>query len=275
MNFFQNFKDTFYNPAFYKSVKDEKFLTGFKYFITLVVFVAMIVAFRFGISAAPLFSRDSLRSFVSFYPQELSIELKNGSITTNVSEPYFIKDKSGVTVKGRIHSNILVIDTKKDFSLDAFKEYDTEVWLGKNYLVMSKNGGRFEITDLSRVPDFVINQNKIYSLVDFIASYHWLISIGIFVSVFIMFLVLFTILSMLLLLVISLIALLTKRFTKIQYNFGNFYISGLYAVTPAVVVHVLGIISGVGNSNLIFIAITLAVLYFNLKPTNEQLPNIN
>jgi hypothetical protein len=275
MNFLQTFKSSFYNPGFYKSAKDEKFSVAFKYILSLVSLMSVAVAFVVGVYIAPEFSKENLRKLVDFYPSELNIDIKNGNVSTSVTEPYFIKDKSGISVKGRIHSNVLVIDTKKDFSLDGFKNYDTEILLGKNYVVMSKNDGRLEFLDLSRMPNFSINQTKIYGWIDYIAGYHWLFSIAIFFFAFIAFFVGFTLQVLLILLITSLVALVTAKIAKVPYTFKNFYIAGLYAVTPASVLYGLGAISGLGTSKSTFFVITLLVLYLNFKQPNEHLPIAN
>src|SRR3989344_585910 len=117
MNFLNNIKDSLYNPDFYSGLKERRLSFSFKYFFSLAATLSIILAFMFGLEFAPIFSAENLRKLAGFYPEELVLQVAKGVISTNVVEPYIIKDTFEISNDSeKKYANAVVIDTKNDFS---------------------------------------------------------------------------------------------------------------------------------------------------------------
>ncbi len=208
-----------------------------------------------------MFSAENLRKIVGYYPAELTLTVKGGVISSNVTEPYFIKaegDKEG-------RENLVVIDTKNDFNRELFTKYDVGVWVGKDFAVSAKRKSSVEITDLKQMPDFVLNQEKLTSWADKIGSYHFLLSIGLFFLIFFAFMGFFT-LKLIWLFIMALIIFLYCKARKISMSYKKSYQIALHAVTVPVILSSIFIISGIQEPfTFFFTLILLAIALANIK----------
>src|SRR3989344_1396928 len=229
MNFLNNIKSSLYNPQFYASLKERSLGYSFKYFFFLVTILSFLLAFVWGSILAPLFSGENLKKLVDYYPVELTVAIKGGIISSNVTEPYIIKVGSALS-KENDHVNIVVIDTKNAFSLELFKKYDTSVWIGRDFVVSSKNKNQTELNDVSQIPDFSLNRERLLHWVDVIDSYHWALSLGLFAVLFLAFYALF-IFQLIWLLIMALFVLLVGKLRKRQLSYKNSYKISLHAAT--------------------------------------------
>lgn len=264
MNFLNDIKNSLYNPVFYASLQGRKLSSSFKYFFSLVAILAFIIAFVFGTEIAPFFSGENLRKFVSYYPQELTIAVKGGMISTNVTEPYIIKNTAGTSGKNP-KVNVVVIDTKNEFSRELFREYDTSVWVGRDFIVASKNQNQSELNDVSRMPDFTLNQEKLLGWVGIIDSYHWVLSVGLFVVLFLFFYGFF-VLKLLWLAIMAGIILLLAKVKRVPLSYNNSYRTALHAATVPLVLLSFFILSDIAAPFIFFFSlILLAIAYANLS----------
>jgi hypothetical protein len=90
-------KSSFPQPAYYRKIIKTKFSFSLKYFIVLIWFLNLLF---FGLVFAGLQpkSQSSWKEIVSAiksYPSNLSIEIRNGVLTTNYDHPYFLWLESG------------------------------------------------------------------------------------------------------------------------------------------------------------------------------------
>ena len=272
MNFLQKIKNSIYNPAFYANLKEQKLSFSFRYFFSLAGLLALIAAFVFGVEMSPLFSGENLKKLVDYYPKELNIEVKGGTISTNVSEPYIIKGPTGFSSREESRSeNIIVIDTKNDFTVEAFRAHATEVLLGKNFVVVSKGRGQFEFSDLSGIPDFNLNQERLIGFASVIGEHHLALSLLLFVILFFSFFGLFT-LKLFILLFLAVLILCVVKLKKVLLNYKQCYQIALHAVTIPLIFETFFIVSGVGALSLfIFILIALIVVSVNIKSSGVVL----
>jgi len=273
MNFFTKVKNSLYDPFFYSSLKEQKLYFSFRYFFSLIALLSVTIAFIFGVELAPTFSVENLKKLANFYPEELAIRIKSGVISTNVSEPYSIKENVNYsTLDKDRYANWVVIDTKNDFSVDAFNKYDTRVLVGKSFIVIAKNRGQFEWNDVSRMPDFSLSQARLLHWIDLIGSYHLLISLGLFVLVFLAFFGFFT-LKLLGLLIIALIIFLIGKIKKVPLSYKNSYQVALHAITIPVILHAVFILANTPAPFLFFFsAITVVIAFVNIKSPNNISP---
>lgn len=244
MNLLNKIKNSFYNPEFYNGIKEQRLGQSLKYFFSLVAVLSVIIAFVLGIELSPVFSAENLRRLTDFYPKELSIQIKGGDISTNVDEPYMIKEiTEGVPLDKNSFENLIVIDTKNNFSIESFKGYNTRVLIGKNFVVTTKRAGQFEFNDVSKLPDFSLSQDRILHWAELIGKYHWGISLLLFVCIFISFFWFFSF-ALLGMLVTAFVVFLLAKLKKIQLSYRNSYQIAIYAFSIPLILETVFILSG-------------------------------
>lgn len=268
MNFLNDLKSSLYNPFFYASLRARTLGSSFKYFFFLVVILAFVIAFVWGSQLSPLFAGENLKKLVDYYPSELTLAIKGGVISTNVAEPYIIQD-GGKFSKENSHANMVVIDTKNAFSRELFKQYDTSVWVGRDFVVSSKNQDRTEISDVSRMPDFDLNRGRLLNWVDIVGRYHWLLSLGLFAGLFSAFLGLF-IFQLLWLALMALFILLLSKLMKISLSYKGSFQVAIHAATVPLILLAFFMVGGISEPFLFFFSLILLIIAFvNLKKTEQ------
>ena len=268
MNFIKDIKSSVYNPAFYASLRERTLGSSFKYFFFLIFVLAFVVAFAWGSQLAPLFSGENLKKLVDYYPAELILTLKRGEVSTNVTEPYLIKNPGEMSWKNR-RTNMVVIDTKNVFSRELFKQYDTSVWIGKDFVVSAKNQDRTELSDISRVPDFSLDRTRLLGWTDVIDSYHLLLSLALFVFLLLSFYGFF-IFQLVWLLLMALLTMFIGKLYKRPLTYKNSYQIALHAATIPFIIMSLAIVSGFATPFPLFYSlVALVIIVLNLKKVAE------
>lgn len=271
MNFLNDFKNSFYNPEFYSALRGRPISSSFRYYFSLIGLLSLFIAFVLGVQFSPAFSEQNLKKLANYYPEELSIAIKGGVVSTNVTEPYFIKAGSEAAEKNK-RANFAVVDTAHPFSLELFREYDASVWLGKNFAVSEKNRSQYEISDLSRAPNFSLDKQKILRWVQVIGSYRVLITLAVFVFLFLGFLLFFAA-KLILFLIFGLLVMLIAKVKKISLSFGRSYQVALHAATAAVILEALFIIFSVRPPFPFLLSLILLITAFvNLKKNDDMFP---
>jgi hypothetical protein len=148
-NFWRVFTKSISSISYYKDIAVAKFGFSLKY----LYFLLLILAFLQGIVSAvklsyllpkiPQFIEDARYQVSNFYPKELVLTVKDQKISSNVKEPYVIRD-------------FVVIDTK--ISAADLATYKDKVILGDSFVAIpdSQNGGNrtISLTDyLKNVPN--------------------------------------------------------------------------------------------------------------------------
>jgi hypothetical protein len=142
MGFFKTLKSSVYDPAFYRSVRERKTSSAFGYFALLMLVASLIssakpVADIAGFIFQPSEKKDVIRNeILSLYPDELSIRFENGTVSTNVAEPFAIPLpytlEKETDNQQEYPKNLLVIDTTKPISASDFETFDTIAILGRD-----------------------------------------------------------------------------------------------------------------------------------------------
>lgn len=273
MNFLKKIKNSIYNPAFYKGLTDAPLSASFKYFFGLIAVLSVILAFVFGVEVSPMFTLENLKKIVDLYPAELAIQIKGGVVSTNVTEPYIVKTfapQKQVASK----TNLVVIDTKQDFSVERFKAYDTSVLIGKNFVVSSQREGKFEFNDLSKMPDFSLNHARILGWANKISSHHTLISFGVFCFFFLAFMGFFSV-NLLWLLLIALIVFMFMKIRKTIVTFRTAYKISIQAITLTLLLITVFILAGYSAPfNFFWSMVTFIIIIINLKDFHTSVPDV-
>jgi len=234
--FFANFKNSIYNPNYYKEILHKPFSYSFKYFLTFSLVVSFLMALTLSLVLLPKFTPilSNLELKVTRnYPQGLEVKVENGQASANVPQPYFIKTPQSVRASGS--------------------------QIEKDNIIQS----------LRNIPNITINKENIStwikSVTPFIGLFYPLFFVGVFIGMIFYF-----IFQMVYLLPMSLFIWLVAKMKNIKAGYWKSYQIGMHIISPLIILFFL--LSAI-NLNFTFM-LSLAVILmaiFNLK--NEPRPN--
>jgi len=246
MKLCQNIKSSIYNPAYYNEILSKPFSYSLKYFLSLVCLVALIATIIFSFSTLPKinkFINEIGLKALSYYPDNLEITVKNGKVSTNVSEPYFIKipaelknSNRGTITKpaaGEIE-NLLVVDTKNPATIDLFNGYKTAALLSRDSFAYYDNGA-VKIQPLRQEFNGVITKAKVSMAVNKITPYLKILPIVLAPIIFIFSFIGFVLTKLIYLIFGALIIWIILKAMKKDAGYGKAYQLGLHAITLGVI----------------------------------------
>jgi hypothetical protein len=206
MNIFTQIKNSIYGPKYYRDLLEKPFPYSLKYYSLFALLFAVVFAVVITIKFIPAerFLADQSNKLANYFPEELTINIKDGKATSNVNEPYFInlpenlKSKEG---KSNIENleNIIVIDTKDKFNLEAFDSYKTFALLTSDSVAYINNN-QVAISSLKEVDNLSLNRQSVETVINklkpFIVLLYPIVALGSYVGGFLM--VAFTLIYLLL-----------------------------------------------------------------------------
>lgn len=141
------FRQSVYSPEFYRSLLHRPFSFSLKYFFALATALALALALLSVITTFPSLyriARDFGPGFARLFPDEMRIEIRNGEVSTNVEQPFFIPIPPELEAEGQ-PSNMIVINTEEPFSTGRFDELNTLSLLTKTEFAWRDNDNRIRI----------------------------------------------------------------------------------------------------------------------------------
>ncbi|HUW21867.1 MAG TPA: DUF1189 family protein, partial [Candidatus Bathyarchaeia archaeon] len=177
--FWQVFKNSAFKPTYYKDVLKARFSFSLKYFIVLFGFLSFLTCFTIAFflwQKADPFLKQMESKLPEFYPEELEIQIKDGQVFTNVTEPYFValnpdffpKDiKQGL--ENQPLQNILVIDTLAQAT--DIRKYQTFALLTKTDVAFMAENNEIRVYGLEEIKDFSLNQQQVNQALGKITPY--------------------------------------------------------------------------------------------------------
>lgn len=180
MNIFQKIKSSIYDPAYYREIPNQNFSYSIKYFFSLALILAFISSVIFSIIIIPKitpFFNSLGDEFLSYYPEELILTIKDGQASTNLrdKEPYSVKFpeeiKNQASNPQAYAENLLVIDTKSQFTIDGFKNYKTAYLVSHDSLAYRGRNGEITIQPLTRFPNMTISKANVTFFIEKIRPY--------------------------------------------------------------------------------------------------------
>ena len=275
MKIFNTIKSSIYNPIFYSSIKDSTTKSAFIYYTKLNLLVAILILFFISIIVIPSFlsitKLSNIESFLSTFPKDFEIVIKDGSAFSNINESYNVPFPANLSDEKsnfeKEFNNILTVDTNSEFSLDKFENSQSMFYLSKDYLVFEDERGKVEIQSIKDLPDFVINQSVILTKLDKVLIYIKIFGVPIFVIIiyFAMFLLLFMG-NFIFISIMSLIIMLILKIRKLPALYGEIFKTGLYVITAIILLEkLLGFIFGIFIPFYVSLIIYLLLYYFNTR----------
>lgn len=176
--FWYVFTNTFTNPSYYAHILKARLSFSLKFYYAYFFFFAIastaVITVRYLIPLSD-FMRTLPGHLLSAYPVELVITIKNGEVTTNVNEPYFIPvstvqpliEDFKTNVLGSYSptiNNLLVIDTNA--SIDDFYNYSTYAFLTRKTFSYINDNGAIETHTLADIEDMTIHRQTVVNILE-------------------------------------------------------------------------------------------------------------
>jgi hypothetical protein len=284
MKFFHTMWDSIYNPAFYQATKYAGASSAFKNFLLLVFVVSLATTASLGFSFWQwVSSTDDLRTFretaLSTYPDELVLEYRDGHVTSNVEEPYFIalpkkfQEGAAATSGERAPANLIVIDTTHTVSPDDFRRYDTAVILGSDaFWINDTRKGKIEIQTFdnwSKAP-FTIDKKKVTGYADRLAVVLKPVIIAFFVILPFLLFGIFSVGYLLYLIFGACVIWIVAKLRKTDLTYGQSYRLGLSLLTLPILYGLLSTFVPALGVPFLFTLILAIVTYLNLAPIGSD-----
>lgn len=271
MNIIEEIKGSIYNKSYYQSVISERnFKSSFKYLSRLILLVSLVAMIVF-ITKIPSLSnlvKENVAIGVNNYPEDLIITFKDGAASVNKPEPYVMKfpEEWIATQKNaqKKVENLVVINTKDPFSVEAFYKYSTVALITKNELVMIKGNDSLEVTPISKIGDIEITKlfllEKQSKLIELLPVFYFTMPLGVYLVSFIGIFIG----TLFVLLVYACIIWSISRIKKLNLSYKKSYQVAMHIMTVMIILELLLILSGAQYSFLIKMIIFALIAYINL-----------
>ncbi len=237
MEFLRNIKNSVYNPKYYQELLSRPFSYSVKYFFKFALVFSVLFVLSFSVFIFPKVNRE-LKAFivesVNDYPDELEVSMKNGSVSTNVEEPYYIKVpsswKGGQQQSVNNFENLIVIDTKNEPDLSNLEKYNAALLITEKYIIYKEENGKNTIQSLEGFPDVVINKENVSSFIEKYSPYLKFIYIPLVFAFFVVSLF-FLIFRLIYLFFAALLIWLVASIRGVKIDYWKAYQIGLHLMT--------------------------------------------
>lgn len=276
MEYLTRLKQFIIRPQFF-TTNEWRFQSGLKFYATILfIFIAakVILALPAGITFFQTVLSDEWQKqqsiITKLYPAGLVITVKDGEISTNVSEPYAITLPSEwreQNSQGAVE-NFVVIDTTKPIDTGDFAAKDTILILGKyGFGYHDPSKGEFRIYDLRDQDwrqDVTLTSSDYTTFVSKVSTWlKWFLLAGCVMLPFLLY-TLFFVLYLIYLLFGALVVWLGAKLRGHQLTYGQAYIAGFYLLPiPFLYEFVTSFLFTTPNSGIPF-AFTLILLIMTL-----------
>jgi len=250
--FIYSFKRSISDPKYYKDILTVPFSFSLKYLFFLSICVVIIQTLLFVGSVihfypqVPTFIKQTKEVLTTAYPQALVVTIKNGEVSTNTKEPYYI-DISQLNKfdKGSL-KHFITIDTTANPS--DYPEYETAVLVTRRAIVYpGKNSNKtdsYSITPIDPEIDVIFSKinydNIVNQIIPYIDALPTIFIVIICVALFLwpflgsLFLLLW---HMLYLIVGAFFAFIIASIMKVTIPFGKLYQLSMHGITLTVLVN--------------------------------------
>jgi len=251
MQFLEKIKSSIYNPSYYNEILNKPFSYSLRYFLSLAGLIALIATITFSFSALPKmnkFINEIGPSVLKYYPDNLEVMVKNGKVSTNVQEPYFVKMPAefknagqGIENKSTNTSsdlskldNLAVIDTKSPLTMDLFRNYNTLFLLSYDSIAYYDNNA-IKIQSLDKTFNGVVTKAKVSAALNEVKPFLKIIPLALLPIVLIFSFIGFIFGNLIYLIFGAFIIWLALKAMKRNLGYGKAYQIGLHAITLGVI----------------------------------------
>lgn len=276
MNIFIKIKNSIYNPQYYKEILSKPLSYSIKYYLLFSLIIAVIfggiIFIKFFPTAKMLVEKGN--QLTNYYPQELEIIIKDGKASANnISEPYFVKipeEANSEINNGKVLENILVIDTKNNFSLEEFNNYKTVALLTADSFVYENQQDGVVIKQLKDIKDFKLNRSVVDGFINKIKPFfillYPLVALVILFGVFVA-----SIVKLIYLFFAGLILWIVFKMADIKIDYKKSYQLGIHLLTlPIIVESIIAIIPFEIPIPFLFTILLIILALINIKKESPK-----
>lgn len=249
--FITTLKRSLFDRSYYSDVVKANFWFSYKY---LLLLMTLITAIQVGIAGYQIGQNFPLikpwlneikQAAQIFYPSELEIKVKDGLLTTNVEEPYYIKLPKIKGLEQFEGIRLIAIDTKG--SIDEYIKYRSAVLVTNRAIIYpdrDSNGvNSYKVSYLNNLPkNFVLNKKIYDSVIQKINPYwdkipEYLLILGVSVLILAPFIGgLFAVSGQLVyLLIMTVLILIITKIMKKTFTYGILYRMGMHAISLSII----------------------------------------
>ena len=253
--------------TYYQDVVKTRFRFSFKFYWAFSMMLGILLSISILAGIFP-----SINSFATnfsskanqMYPKDLAVTVKNGEITTNVTEPFSIPLPADL--QGNLSNQfkyILTIDSKA--KTDDFRSLQSLILVTKNSLIFADRDTSLRVIPLSELGEFTLDRANFAAFVGKITPFiKWLPVFFILAVVFI-FLILLPVVKLIGHLGLSLILLILAKVMKIHLGFKKIYQIGLHALVLPTLIQLLMVSFGMAVpipffDSIVFLLYALVIL---------------
>ncbi len=274
--FFTHIKRSINDSEYYRDILDRPFSYSFKYYISFVSFLAVMMTIILSTPLIPQVNRvlrEFPPQFFAYYPDELELRVEQGRVTSNVMEPYYLPlptrfqdlvDQSG----DPSIAHMAVIDTTEPITLEGLRSRNTLIWVGSNSVAFLESNNGMSVSALPSDLNTHITESKIRGIFDRVAPYLHLVGPLLVVMIFLMLVLGFAVTLVYLVFIGAPLIMLIGRMMSRPFSYSEAYRIGLHAVTlPLLAQQVLRLLSGGLPIDLpfLFTAVLLLVVWGNFR----------
>ncbi len=270
--FWNNIKNSFYNPEFYSQLRHKRFWKAILVLLGVSMISMLVICVMLAVTVGGFlksFSSDDLVN--TYYPDGLELTAKDNQFTSNVAEPYFIPLPDGDKHGTDTFTNAIVIDTSNDLTLEQIGAYDAFVVITKTGIAGKEDSGEMRVITLKQanLGDFVINEENATTWTTTAFKFIKIAVIPLLLFLFIFGSAFITLWHMFVLLFAALIVKIIAAIKKVEMPYPTAYIVALFATIPVLIVNVV-------LNTFIYVPVFIDLLLFivvvssNLKTTSAS-----
>jgi hypothetical protein len=288
MKIFKEIKSNIYDREYYKEIPNKPFRKSLKYLFKLCLLAGLGSLIVIGVMSKemPNIIRTEVASVVNQYPEDLVVTFKDGLASTNKEEPVMIPiDESNKKIfeekEGEEYSNLVVIDTKNEFSLEKLKEYKTFALLTKENIIFSQGeSGEIRIFPISDIDNLEVTKAWLLENTSKVLKKMPIIIAIITPIVYIMFVISHFVFTLLVNLFFALFIWVMSKVKNAGLDYKKSYQLGIHSSTIYVILSVLGMFLYPFNDSTIRIFAVILIIWINFfmkketaNPENVTLEN--
>jgi hypothetical protein len=277
MQFIKDIKNSFFNPIFYRELFTKTPKEALKFYFKIVSISAIIsfitITILF-ISGYKFLTSSFFTEALNTYPEELEVNIIDGKVSTNVTEPYFIPLPTKMDdLKKSGYENLVAIDTAntESLSIEGFKSYKALFLITKDSIIAEDNKGKVSVQSLENFASTTVNKVKVANLFESIRGMAPYMLAVLLVLGFIFNYVRITIFGIVLTLVVTFIFFLTMKVRKEQFDFKKLFYVGLYAISGPMIMHMIASILVLRLPFWVYMIALLIILFINIKEQKNVL----
>ncbi len=258
----KTFPKSFYSKELYQEVGREWPGLGFGYLLTAISIIALpfiVIAMLYSTTI----TLDKPFDFNYIINQVPQMNISNGEITTDVTMPYYIKDKqAGQTVA--------IIDTTRpvtDWS-QQMKDYKIPAIIGKKQILINKKSetGEKTLYDVSEKTNMVVTKDVVRNWASEFLNYSWLLIL--FVAPFV--LVTWFLMRIVVIFLYAIVAKIFSTVTSSSLSYIDCVRLTSVATTPTLVLFIINMILSLNLSGWTYFAVNAVYLFFAVRVNKEH-----